>query len=115
MHSVRELVICLYMCLSFVELLDQFSLNLMLEVHTKSYSIGTVLVKTGWVAVYICIKVNVCLHQDQPMTNGFEGEPSSEEFCNTDSFCMELSLSRTIVTELVNVALTPGLVFRRCL
>jgi hypothetical protein len=49
------------------------------------------------------------------MKNGFVGEPSSEEFCNTDSFCMEFSLSRTIVTEPANVAVTPGLVPRRYL
>jgi len=87
----------------------------MLEAHTKSSSIITVLVKTGCVVVYICREVNVYMNQDQPMKNGFVGEPSSEEFCNTDSFCMELSLSRTIVTEPVNVAVTPGLVFTRCL
>jgi len=49
------------------------------------------------------------------MKNGVVGEPSSEEFCNTDNFCLELLLGRTIVTEPVNVAVTRGLVFRRCL
>ena len=87
----------------------------MLEVHTKSSSSITVLVKTGCVVVYICRGVNLYLHQDQPMKNGVVGEPGSEEFCNIDSFCMELSFCRTIVTEPVNVAVTPGLVFRRCL
>jgi len=49
------------------------------------------------------------------MKIGFVGDPSSEEFCNAYTFCMELSSSRAIVTEPVNVAVTPGLVFRRCL
>ena len=86
----------------------------MLEVHTKSSSIMTVLVETGCMVIYICREVNVYLHQDQPMKNGLVGDPSSEEFCNADSFCMELSPRRTIVTEPVDVAVTPGLVFRRC-
>ena len=62
--------------------------------------------------VNICREVNVYLHQVQPMKNGFVGDPSSEEFRNADTFCVELSPSRAIVTEPVNVAVTPGIVIR---
>jgi hypothetical protein len=40
---------------------------------------------------------------------------STEELCSIDCFYVELSLNRTIVTDPVNVAVTPGLVFRGCM